>query len=51
MGVLDIFLICVLEICDWCPGDILLVLSVYLIGFLEIFDCVLEMFDRCPGDI
>jgi len=37
-------LVVVLEIFDWCPGDILLVSLKYLIA-------VLEIFDWCPGDI
>jgi len=34
----------VLEIIDWCPGDIRCVSFTYLNG-------VLQIFDRCHGDI
>jgi len=37
------YLIGVLEIYDWCPGD--------LIGVMEIFTGVLEIFGFCLGDI
>jgi len=46
------FLIDVLEIFDWCPGDIFWVSQRYLIGVLQIFVFgVLEIFAWCPGDI
>jgi len=38
------YFIGVLEMFDWCPGDILWVSWRYFIG-------VVEIFDGCPGDI